>query len=316
MPLYVAEFQFRYNNRENADIFGTAIRRMLKYLAIAASGSAIVLFASLVGMLVFYSSKQPEPYNRNQPSTTEHRDSKNSGAGTNETARNRNDESSQKSEWYYSFVERPTDWLLVLFNGLLVLATVALFVSGERNVEVARESANAAQQSANVAKIALISTQRAFVFITTFESHVIATEFRILPKWENSGSTPANPIKNYANWKAFIGEPPLDYTYPDLGKDGNPLHDRSGGISFFLGPKAVQYSEILKIPIPIMEQVRQGKFRLFIWGWAQYHDAFEGTPIHTTRYCNEVVVTDLGRDGDKVSVTVSFGSYGPYNSAD
>jgi hypothetical protein len=26
MPLYVAEFLFRYNNRENADIFGTAIR--------------------------------------------------------------------------------------------------------------------------------------------------------------------------------------------------------------------------------------------------------------------------------------------------
>jgi hypothetical protein len=25
MALYVAEFQFRYNNRENADIFGTAI---------------------------------------------------------------------------------------------------------------------------------------------------------------------------------------------------------------------------------------------------------------------------------------------------
>jgi transposase-like protein len=26
LPLYIAEFQFRYNNRENADIFGTAIR--------------------------------------------------------------------------------------------------------------------------------------------------------------------------------------------------------------------------------------------------------------------------------------------------
>jgi hypothetical protein len=25
LPLYVAEFQFRYNNRDNADIFGTAI---------------------------------------------------------------------------------------------------------------------------------------------------------------------------------------------------------------------------------------------------------------------------------------------------
>jgi hypothetical protein len=27
MPLYVAEFEFRYNNRANADIFGTAIAR-------------------------------------------------------------------------------------------------------------------------------------------------------------------------------------------------------------------------------------------------------------------------------------------------
>jgi len=25
LPLYVAEFQFRYNNRDNADIFGTTI---------------------------------------------------------------------------------------------------------------------------------------------------------------------------------------------------------------------------------------------------------------------------------------------------
>jgi hypothetical protein len=27
LPLYVAEFSFRYNNRENADIFGAAISR-------------------------------------------------------------------------------------------------------------------------------------------------------------------------------------------------------------------------------------------------------------------------------------------------
>ncbi len=26
LPLYVNEFEFRYNNRENADIFGAAIR--------------------------------------------------------------------------------------------------------------------------------------------------------------------------------------------------------------------------------------------------------------------------------------------------
>ena len=27
LPLYVAEFEFRYNNRENTDIFGAAIAR-------------------------------------------------------------------------------------------------------------------------------------------------------------------------------------------------------------------------------------------------------------------------------------------------
>ena len=29
LPLYVAEFQFRYNNRDNADIFGAVIAGML-----------------------------------------------------------------------------------------------------------------------------------------------------------------------------------------------------------------------------------------------------------------------------------------------
>ena len=29
LPLYVAEFEFRYNNRDNADIFGTAVKNCL-----------------------------------------------------------------------------------------------------------------------------------------------------------------------------------------------------------------------------------------------------------------------------------------------
>ena len=32
MPLYVADFQFRYNNRQNADIFGNGHSRMLNYV--------------------------------------------------------------------------------------------------------------------------------------------------------------------------------------------------------------------------------------------------------------------------------------------
>jgi len=57
-----------------------------------------------------------------------------------------------------------TKWLAV-FTALLVLATIALFVSGERNVEVANRGAKAAQQSANVARDTLIAVNRPWISI-------------------------------------------------------------------------------------------------------------------------------------------------------
>jgi hypothetical protein len=132
---------------------------MLKALAIIAIVAAIALFAALIGMLALYSSDQSEPYDQEQPATAESANSQNSGAASNKTTSDRGNKREQKKAWYYSFAERPTDWLLVLFNGLLVLATVALFVSGERSVEVARDTAKAAQQSAKAASDANETTR-------------------------------------------------------------------------------------------------------------------------------------------------------------
>src|SRR5262245_48230301 len=44
-----------------------------------------------------------------------------------------------------------TKWLAI-FTAFLVLATIGLFVSGERSIEVARQSANAAIKAADAAK--------------------------------------------------------------------------------------------------------------------------------------------------------------------
>jgi hypothetical protein len=73
-----------------------------------------------------------------------------------------------------------TKWLAI-FTALLVLATIALFVSGERNVEVARQSANAAKNSAEIAKETLISTNRPWISIVapTIESQLT---------WEEKGA--------------------------------------------------------------------------------------------------------------------------------
>jgi hypothetical protein len=57
--------------------------------------------------------------------------------------------------------------------------------------------------------------------------------------------------------------------------------------------------------------------RLFVWGWAEYRDVFDGIPLHRTEFCNEVIVTEMGREEatGKVTFAVRFSIYGPHNSA-
>jgi hypothetical protein len=209
---------------------------MLKIFAIVAIGAAIVLFAAIVGMLLVYSSEQPQPYNPKEPSAAEGSNRKSGNISATQNGREKNNQKrQQKREWYYDFAERPTEWLLVLFNGLLVLATVTLFISGERSVTAARKSANAAQQSADVGKTALVATQRAFVFVDSFDANVINNELWIMPQWKNSGTTPANPVTNYVNWKTLNGPLPGDFSYPDLDTNGHPLPTKGQSPRSILG---------------------------------------------------------------------------------
>jgi hypothetical protein len=136
---------------------------MLKVLAIVSICAAVVLFVALASMLVLYSSEQTSPHNNNQPPTAEKNYGQNSGMQTSKAPKTGDQKSDNKQKWYYSFVNHPTDWLLVLFNGLLVLATISLFVSGEKSADAAKEAAKAAKQSADVAKSTLISSQRAWI---------------------------------------------------------------------------------------------------------------------------------------------------------
>jgi hypothetical protein len=114
----------------------------------------------------------------------------------------------------------------------------------------------------------------------------------------------------------FPGEPPKDFSYPELDSSGNPIPGGGKGLRFFIGPKATRYSHRLQIPIEVLEKVRRSEGRLFIWGWVQYRDAFEGTPVHATKICNEIVVTSLKVVNDEVEVALTFPLYGQHNSAD
>jgi len=103
----------------------------------------------------------------------------------------------------------------------LVLATIGLFISGERNVSVARrsadaarDSADAAKKSAEVARATLIATNRAWLSVRVslvdgqhalrFDKNGAALSVRI--DLENVGNAPAVSV-SWRAWLVFTQKP-------------------------------------------------------------------------------------------------------------
>ena len=197
-----------------------------------------------------------------------------------------------------------------------VLACVAVFqayllVRGET---VAIKTAQGAELSAKVANDALVTTQRPFVFVDEFQSRIVDGVFQIMPKWINNGATPAQDMKSWVSWKAFKGEPPTGFNYPDLDATGNTRAPDTEAVTFFVGPKASVFATTLGVPVRVMEAARKGECRLFIWGWTEYRDMFGNTKLHRTEFCNEVVVGKVNWKGTIVSIETNYGMYGSRNS--
>ena len=153
------------------------------------------------------------------------------------------------------------------------------------------------------------------MFIKAFEATPHVNFIRVFSQWENSGSTPTKEMRNWSSWSTFVGEPPDDFAFPDLDNTGNPVLHQNGGIPIFIGPKSTLFSEILDIPLEIIEAARHGQLQIFVWGWADYSDAFEKTERHRTEFCNEILVTAAKETEKTVSVSLAFRLYGRHNSA-
>ncbi len=139
----------------------------------------------------------------------------------------------------------------------------------------------------------------------------------MLPQWENSGGTPTRGMVNHANWRLFNGEPPADFQFPDLDATGKEIPVGTGpDTALFIGPKATLYSQVLDIPLPVLQTAGSGQGRIFVWGWTEYNDVFKGTPRHRTEFCNELIVTNISQAEGKVTVALHFSLYQRHNCAD
>jgi hypothetical protein len=175
---------------------------------------------------------------------------------------------------------------------------------------------------------ALITTERAFVFIDGFnielttaaDSSVVENEmlpeayrnkpelfitrFAAQPRWKNSGSTPVQDLTIQVDWHSPGSPIPLDFSF------------REKPAAFFLGPGAVEASDMIEMP-GAMALVNwqwnpiSPRPLMLIWGRADYRDVF-GKP-HFTEWCYQL---RLSRPVRTERMRAEFIQWGEHNRTD
>ncbi len=192
-----------------------------------------------------------------------------------------------------------------------------------------RESAMAAQDAANIARVALITTERAFVYIDGFnvelttamdsdtavdierlpeyyrtDPGIYITRFAAQPRWKNGGNTPTNQMTVQVNWRGPPGPIPPDYIYRDAPQP------------FFLAPKATEPTGFIEMPSAqalvnwAMRPIGDSPL-IFVWGRADYRDVFNQP--HFIEWCYQL---RLSRPVRNERIRANFIQWGEYNRSD
>jgi hypothetical protein len=224
----------------------------------------------------------------------------------------------QKSDECKTFLERTTSDPIAFFTLVLAVSTVGLWVAtlflyyaGEKQIAIAKTSADAARDQVKLSREALISTERAFIFLKEFKWEFVGTKdtykihtWKFVPILENVGNTPTKHMTNYVNYQACLNRLDLSFGFPDFGGEVGRTT---------IGPKKIMHASHINISVDILSKVKSGEAHAYIWIWADYNDVFENTPRHRSEFCAEIIV-----HGDPMAenCTFFFRQWGPFNGAD
>lgn len=164
-----------------------------------------------VGGMIAYSFQQ-------SPSNDSARPSEGGMGGAKDPPQVQHNNREKKGDWYSAFREHPTDWLLVLFNGLLVVSTVALFLSAEKSAEAAKEAAKATRKSVELAERSADLQLRAYLTVLPGTFFEFDPQKRLVFRYhvENSGETPAYNVRHRASIALVANPLPDDHTFPEI----------------------------------------------------------------------------------------------------
>ena len=222
---------------------------------------------------------------------------------------------SKNHKWYDTFLDHTTEWLLVLFNGLLALYTWRLFKAThglreaaeeqsrdmKSSINVARDAAKAAQDSANaanrsatVAEKSLVITQRADLHPLSYVALAIRDDTQEIAEWQftiffqNSGATKA--IHAIPSSGILVGEEPAgEFGLPHL------IQDR---VRISIGARQ-QIAAVAspKLTHEQIQEIAKDKLNAYLVGYIEYNDVFDSTPVRHTAVCMKIAVVDMNPTG-------------------
>jgi hypothetical protein len=297
------------------------------------------LFAAFVGLVlgtcVLAELQEAKIYNQRRPTPAEGQNSVSSEPIVKPLNQLHAEKGNEDSDWN----KHLSDVLLVTFNGLLALftwrlyrATAGLFSETAglrqaadqqrsdmlRSIEATEKAAEATEKAAATARDALITTDRAFVFLEALDPSPVygrrgspasghsgweVRKFVVRPRWRNNGNTPTKDMTVMVNWTTLVGELPDDFPY--LYREGTKA------APMYLGPEASEWSDAIQLGTWEATRVIEGQQNIFIWGRCDYHDIFDKTPRHYTKWCYRLIFTRT----DPLPES-QFVAFGPYNGSD
>jgi hypothetical protein len=191
----------------------------------------LVLFGtSLFGLLVV---EHPEPHNRGQPTIPQYKDSRSGELAATHAFNQYGEKGKQESRWIEQLFDKPTDTLLVIFNGFLVLftyflyrATAGLFIETAelrrianeqredllRSIIAAETAADAAVRSNEHNLNVFTTDQRPWIAveIISIESDFVrendAISLSLKYSLKNTGKTPAAAVQFVATMEPLLAK--------------------------------------------------------------------------------------------------------------
>jgi hypothetical protein len=189
--------------------------------------------------------------------------------------------------------------IILFVLAVAVIAISAFVFCGMREVKTRlAEQSKAISESAHVSRDA----QRAYIYVTGTDiappSANNDDQAQFVPKWENGGNTPANPVFIEIRCPVKLEKPQEVPKKTFDTPEGQSLAAPAQPVTRMRAMFAPKQNTPIGACIFSKQQLAlllPYKPHVFLAVRAIYHDVFEGSPLHVTEYCSENAIS--GTDG-------------------